>query len=125
MRRRAESALYAVILTTLLVVVFGSIAVLNVERPAGGNITTGADALWWAIVTISTAGFGDLYPTTAEGRLIAVGLMVVGIGLFGTFTAFLATWFLKPGEEEQDQDLQAIKDQLEQLRRTIEKAGPK
>lgn len=119
MKRRAESALYTVVLITLVVVVFASIAVVRVEVPAGGNITTGRDALWWAVVTISTAGFGDLYPITTEGRLIAAGLMAVGIGMFGTFTAFLATWFLRPAEREQDEDLHAIQEQLAELRREM------
>jgi voltage-gated potassium channel len=119
LKRRAESALYTAVLLTLIVVVFASIAVVRVEAPAGGNITTGQDAMWWAIVTISTAGFGDLYPITTEGRIIAAGLMAVGIGMFGTFTAFLATWFLRPGEHEQDADLHAIREEIAALRREV------
>ena len=52
------------------------------------------DALWWAVTTVTTVGYGDRYPTTTTGRLIAVGLMVVGIALPGVVTATIAAWFL-------------------------------
>lgn len=97
LRRRAESAILSVLFLTVLVVVFGSIAVLHIERAGGGNITRASDALWFALVAVSTAGFGDFYPITPEGRLIAAGLMITGIGLFGTFTAFVASWIMAPG----------------------------
>ena len=76
----------------------GSILVLRVERAAGGVITNASDALWWTLATMSTAGFGDLYPITDIGRGIGIVLMVVGIGLFGTFTGLVASWILD--EEE-------------------------
>lgn len=91
--RRRESTAWAAMLIAVLVVFTGSIAVLEFERRAGGNITTAEDALWWAIVTITTVGYGDFYPVTMEGRLVAVGLMVVGVGLFGTLSGIAASWF--------------------------------
>jgi voltage-gated potassium channel len=94
LRRRAESAFLAASLVALLTLFVGSIAVLRVERPAGGNIQTAGDALWWAMATMSTAGFGDLFPTTGEGRAIAAILMFAGIGLFGAFTGLFASWIL-------------------------------
>ena len=53
------------------------------------------DSMWWAIVTLTTVGYGDKYPVTTEGRLIAALLMTTGVGLFGTFTGFLASWFVE------------------------------
>lgn len=100
LRRRAQSAGLAAVLLAILTTFFGSIAVLRVERVAGGNILTAGDALWWSVATMTTAGFGDLYPTTAEGRIIATGLMLVGIGVFGTVTALIATWVLSGPETE-------------------------
>jgi voltage-gated potassium channel len=74
-----------------------------VERDApGSNIRTAEDALWWAYVTITTVGYGDKYPVTSEGRIIAVALITVGVGLFGTFTAFVASWFVEKREEEEE-----------------------
>ena len=55
-------------------------------------------------MTVSTAGFGDLYPITIEGRVIAMVMLGTGIGLFGTFTALVASWFMGPQEDQQDND---------------------
>jgi voltage-gated potassium channel len=90
--RRRESALWAAILVAVLVIFTGAIAELEFERDTG-NIKTAEDALWWAITTITTVGYGDRYPTTTEGRLVAVGLMAVGVGLFGTLSGAAASWF--------------------------------
>ncbi|MDX6264299.1 MAG: voltage-gated potassium channel, partial [Kribbellaceae bacterium] len=73
-----------------------ALAVLDAERDtAGANITSFADAIWWAATTITTVGYGDQFPTTAEGRFVGVGLMVGGIALAGTITAALASWFVE------------------------------
>ena len=71
---------------------------LHVEKDAaeGANITTASDALWYTIVTISTVGYGDQYPVTNLGRIIGAGIIVVGVGIFGTFTGYLANLFLSP-----------------------------
>jgi voltage-gated potassium channel len=81
--RRSESAFLATVLLTLLVVVMSSIAVLQFEAPAKGNIASANDAMWWAVSTMTTVGYGDRYPTTPEGRIVAVFLMGAGVGLFG------------------------------------------
>jgi voltage-gated potassium channel len=73
----------------------GAVAVLDAEQNApGANITTFGDALWWACTTVTTVGYGDRYPVTAEGRVIAVVLMVVGIGVVGAVTASVAAWMV-------------------------------
>ena len=69
----------------------------NVE---GSNIKTFGDGLWWAITTVTTVGYGDRFPTTTEGRLLAVMLMIVGISLVGVITASVAAWFVKMSQEE-------------------------
>jgi amino acid transporter len=79
-------------LVAVIVIFTAAIAELEFERETG-NITTAEDALWWAITTITTVGYGDRYPTTIEGRLVAVGLMAVGVGLFGTLSGIAASWF--------------------------------
>jgi len=111
--QRAESAFTAAALVALLTVVFSSIAVLHFEQDnRGANIKHAGDALWWAFVTITTAGYGDKYPVTTGGRIVASIAMTVGVGLFGTFTAFIASWFLTPGEEQQDDELRFIRERL-------------
>ena len=81
----------------------GSLAVLDAEQGAPhATITDYGDALWWAAETVTTVGYGDFYPVTPEGRIVAVVLMVVGIGLVGTVTAAVASWFVRRTAIEED-----------------------
>ena len=94
---RAGSALYVLLLMGILVLEFGSLAILRLEQDAAGaNITTGSDAIWYVIVTISTVGYGDQFPVTNRGRLFGALIIVIGVGIFGTFTGYLANFFLTP-----------------------------
>jgi voltage-gated potassium channel len=78
-----------------------SLAVLQAERDApDATITSFGDALWWACVTVTTVGYGDYSPVTTQGRVIAVVLMVVGIGVVGSVTASVATAMLARAERE-------------------------
>jgi voltage-gated potassium channel len=96
-RERAQSAMYVVLLLVVLVLEFASIGVLSAERDApDANIESASDALWWGYVTITTVGYGDEFPVTTEGRIVGVLLLTIGVGLFGTFTAFIANVFLGP-----------------------------
>jgi voltage-gated potassium channel len=79
-----------------------ALAVLDAERPhPEATIRTFGDAAWWAATTVTTVGYGDRYPITAEGRLVAVGLMITGIALLGVITAALASWFVERLSEVQ------------------------
>ncbi|WP_235890163.1 potassium channel family protein [Flavobacterium gawalongense] len=91
---KAKGALTSVFIIAVLLVIFSSIAILQVEDDPNSNIKTAEDAIWWAYVTITTVGYGDKFPVTSEGRIIAAILMTAGVGLFGTFTAFIASWFV-------------------------------
>jgi voltage-gated potassium channel len=73
---------------------------LSERTVEGSNIKTFSDGLWWAVTTVTTVGYGDRYPTTTEGRLLAVLLMVTGISLVGVITASVAAWFVKLSQEE-------------------------
>jgi voltage-gated potassium channel len=119
--KRAESAFLATVLLALLVLVFSSISILQFEMPGGGNIQTAEDAMWWAISTMTTVGYGDRYPITTEGRLIAVFLMAAGVGVFGTFSGLIASWFLSPAVEETDTDLARIEKRLETVQKQLER----
>ena len=97
LRNRAGSALLSLLLMGILVLEFGSLWMLALEQDApDANITTASDALWYVVVTISTVGYGDQYPVTNEGRILGAGIIVVGVGIFGTFTGYLANLFLAP-----------------------------
>lgn len=92
-KNKAQGTLSSVFVIALLLVIFSSIAILQVENVPNSNIKTAEDAIWWAYVTVTTVGYGDKFPVTTEGRIIAAILMTVGVGLFGTFTAYVASWF--------------------------------
>jgi voltage-gated potassium channel len=83
------------VLFTVVILLFSSIIILELETAPNSNIRTAEDAIWWTYVTMTTVGYGDYYPVTTGGRLLAVVLMTCGIGMFGTFTAYLSTWFLQ------------------------------
>lgn len=120
MAHRAQSAFLAAVLLTVLLLVFSSLAMLEFEAGGTGNIRTAQDAMWWAVTTMTTVGYGDTYPTTSEGRLVAVFLMIAGIGVFGTFSGLVASWFLAPKTTDQtSSDLAQIKAMLDDLQRRL------
>lgn len=94
-KNKIQGTLTSVSLIAVLMLLFSSIAILQFETVPNSNIKTAEDAIWWSYVTITTVGYGDKYPVTTEGRIIAAILMTVGVGLFGTFTAFVSSWFVK------------------------------
>ena len=93
-KNKAQGALTSAAIIAFLLVVFSAIAILQVETDPNSNIKTAEDAIWWAYVSITTVGYGDKFPVTTEGRIIASILMTAGVGLFGTFTAYVASWFV-------------------------------
>ena len=104
-KNRATGGLLLVLLIAILVLEFGSLAILWAERPdPAANITTAGDALWYVIVTMSTVGYGDHYPVTELGRSFGVIIIVVGVGVFGTLTGFLANAFLAPVEAREAEE---------------------
>jgi voltage-gated potassium channel len=97
---RAGSALMVLLLMGILVLQYGSLMMLALEKDAeGANITTASDALWYSIVTMSTVGYGDRFPVTNLGRLGGAVIIVIGVGIFGTFTGYLANLFLGSKED--------------------------
>jgi len=103
---RVKGMFASAMLTAVLIVIFSAIAILKVETSPESNITTAEDAIWWAFATITTVGYGDKYPVTTEGRLVAMILMTVGVGLFGTFTAYISSWFIEGNRQQHESDLQ-------------------
>ena len=75
-------------------------AILDIERFApNSNIRTPGDALWWGLVTVTTIGYGDKYPVTTEGRLVAGVLIIFGIAMISALTGAFASWILSQTEE--------------------------
>jgi hypothetical protein len=102
-RDRAGSALLVLLLMGIFVLQFGSLTMLYLEQYApGANITSASDAIWYTLVTISTVGYGDQYPVTSAGRIAGAVIIVVGVGIFGTFTGYLANLFLAPRAADAD-----------------------
>jgi voltage-gated potassium channel len=103
-RNRIQGTMSAVAIITFLVVIFSSISILIVEKDPASNIKSAEDAIWWSMVTVTTVGYGDKFPVTTEGRFIGVVLMLVGVGLFGTFTAFVSSWFVMGKNIEKEKE---------------------
>jgi voltage-gated potassium channel len=99
---RGQYATFITILLAGMVLSAASILVLQVESTApGANITTGGEAIWWGIVTITTVGYGDYYPVTTLGRLTAVIVMFAGIGIIGALASILASLLVSPSAPEE------------------------
>ena len=109
---------HSVIATAFVIIsltVTAAAMVYNAERYApGSHITTVGDAFWWAIVTLSTVGYGDFYPVTTEGRIVAGFLMIIGVGTGALIAAAFAAIFIKDrNEEEFDPKLEALAHRLD------------
>jgi voltage-gated potassium channel len=117
--RRTQSTLLAATFLSIVLVAVSAIAVLHFEIPVDGNIKTGEDAIWWAMSTITTVGYGDKYPVSPEGRALAIALMVAGVGMFATLSGVLASWFLAPSQAQRDDELTVIRRELAEVKQLL------
>jgi len=93
-KNRVESTVTSMFIIAVLLLIFSSVSILKAEDVPDGNIKTAGDALWWAFGTITTIGYGDLYPVTTWGRIVACVLILFGVGLFGTLSGLITSWFI-------------------------------
>ena len=94
---RANGTLFLVLGLLIIVLEFGGLAVLWFEANApGSNIRTGGEALWWGVVTVTTVGYGDYYPVTPGGEVVATIMIFAGVAIIAIFTAWVASTFLNP-----------------------------
>lgn len=108
----------------LLLIYTASLAVFDEERYLhGSTINSFGKALWWSITTVTTVGYGDVYPITNTGRVIAVLLMIGGISLVGVVTAALASWIIERVAEEETVLQSATVAHIEELRAEIRALG--
>lgn len=121
----AEDTLFFVLLLATLAISIGSFFVLIFERGTpGSNIETPQDAIWWAIVTVSTVGYGDCYPVTTNGRILATFLILIGISVFGVLGGFLAHEFIsisnkKDQEDQEDEEEEEEEPTIADLQKDI------
>lgn len=111
-----------VALVTLFVVVVGGSAEAIVETK---EFSSTWDGIWWAVVTVTTVGYGDLTPTSIEGRIIAIILMLLGIGFLSVLTAAIASQFVKTERGDETEHilaaLQRIEGDLAELRQQVQR----
>jgi voltage-gated potassium channel len=119
-RRRSHGTLMTALIITVLLTIFSAIAMLNFETAPNSNIRTPDDALWWAATTITTVGYGDRYPVTDGGRVVAIFLMTAGVGLFAIFTGFITSFFREADQKKEEQALETLIDEIRLLRQKVE-----
>ena len=109
---------YVLLIVSAVVLLCASVVLEFEKANPSANIKNYPDALWWAVTTITTVGYGDKFPMTPAGRGVAVFLMVMGIALFGVLTASIATYFVA---KDADQEVGTVEEKLDQvLRRLLE-----
>lgn len=106
---------YVLLVVLGVVIVCAALEFQFEEGTPGSNIQNFGDAIWWAIVTVTTVGYGDKFPITAGGRGVAVVLMLVGIGLIGVLTATIATFFIGQDVDDERAALQTRLDRIEAM----------
>jgi len=101
--QRAEAALYILIFCVIIIVEFGASAVLIAEsKSAEANITTADNALWWAYETVTSVGYGDVFPVTTVGRLLGAIVMATGVAIFATLAGYLSNKLITPPKIDEE-----------------------
>jgi voltage-gated potassium channel len=101
---RRQAGMASLLVFTVLVVSFASTGILLAETSPESNIRTAEDAIWWAMTTITTVGYGDRYPVTNAGRIVASVTMLSGIGVFGALSGVAASYFIGNGNTSKPAD---------------------
>jgi voltage-gated potassium channel len=126
-RNRSQATLATAALAVSILVIVASVGILILETDPRSTIKTPFDALWWAVSTITTVGYGDVAPVTQEGKIVAMVLMVSGIALFGVFTGLFARLLIASEEtttenKEVLQELRLLRSKIEALERATTNA---
>jgi voltage-gated potassium channel len=120
LHQKKQTAVVTVGVICFSLVIFSSLSVLAFEPGMGGHIETASDALWWAVCTIATVGYGDVVPVTFEGRMIATLLMFAGVGLFATMSGLFASWLVESDDAKQKAELTRLATVVSQLQLSID-----
>lgn len=133
---RGQYAGFITILSAFLVISVSTLLVIQLESgAAGATITSGADALWWSLVTITTVGYGDEYPVTVLGRWVGIFVMLAGVGIIGSLASILASFlvpqpttqaegFGEAAEQGLMNELESLRDEIAALRRELGQRDP-
>lgn len=113
-RREATLASILFLLVMLLTLGSGLMMFAEIDAP-GANIQSGSDALWWAFVTVSTVGYGDHFPVTDTGKLLAAVIIICGVGIFGTISGLITSILSNPGKSTLMKQEKQNSELLEQL----------
>lgn len=119
-RDRNKGMVATAALTVCLVMISASIAILLFENDPASTIKSPFDAVWWAISTVTTVGYGDKVPVTVEGKFVAMVLMLVGIGLFGVLTGLFARLLVEPDLKREEGELAKLAAEIRLLRERLE-----
>lgn len=110
---RGQYASFITLLAAGMILSTASFLVLQFEsKSADANIKTGADAIWWGFVTITTVGYGDRFPVTLAGRLVGLFVMLTGVGIIAALASILASLLVPPAppDEEAIAEAEAVPD---------------
>jgi len=131
LKQRFQSGIASVSLMLFLLLTFSSVAILFFERSPEASIKTAGDAVWWSVCSLTTVGYGDVYPISFEGRVLAMIVLLCGVGLFGTVSGMMASFFVgdqgKEDQAEQEilQQLAALNERVASLQQQLEAARPR
>lgn len=120
LNNRKSTTFAATVVLLILVALISSASILEFENSADSNIRSAGDALWWSFTTMTTVGYGDKFPMSTGGRIVALFPMICGIGVFALITSLVSAWFLKPGEDEQSTELALVLERLAAIERRLD-----
>jgi len=126
LHNKVQGGVASVFVTFILLVMFSSIGILICEdQNPHATIKTAMDAVWWSVATITTVGYGDLYPVTTEGRILAMVLMISGVGMFGVMSGIVASSLIGSRQNELDgkeqimENLRRLETKIDALKKEI------
>lgn len=119
----AKGYIVIVGMVCFLLIVFSSIAMLHLETTPQANIKTADDALWWAVSTMTTVGYGDCYPVTRGGRILAIILMITGVNMFAALTNYAVSLCLESKFKQEKDKEDRVLQEIESLKEKLSKFG--
>ena len=112
-KQKKEATMASLLVAVITILSIASVVILLVESGTkGANIHTAEQAIWWALVTISTVGYGDYYPVTTAGHIIGGIVIISGVSFFGVVSGYMASIFVAPDENKINEKHEAHQEQI-------------